>query len=49
MRQIAAALGIETKNAESHIRQLKKAGLVEREGARKNGRWIVNANQSNIL
>ena len=40
-REIADALGIEVKSADSHIRALKKVGLVEREGARKNGRWIV--------
>ena len=40
-KQIADALGINVKNAESNIRALKKAGLVGREGARKSGQWIV--------
>jgi predicted HTH transcriptional regulator len=38
---IAEELSIDRRNVESHIRVLKKLGLVEREGARKNGRWIV--------
>jgi ATP-dependent DNA helicase RecG len=39
--KIAESLGINIKSVESHIRSLKKSGLVEREGAKKNGRWIV--------
>ena len=39
--KIAVALGINASNVESHIRLLKKAGLVERDGAKKNGCWIV--------
>jgi len=42
-RQIAEALGIDARSAESHVRWLKKAGIVKREGAKKNGRWVVNA------
>jgi predicted HTH transcriptional regulator len=38
---IAEELAIDRRNVESHIRALKKLGLVVREGARKNGRWIV--------
>jgi len=44
--QIGDALGIDKRNVESHIRALKKAGQVGREGARKNGRWIVLNNES---
>jgi ATP-dependent DNA helicase RecG len=40
-QQIADALGIGLRAAESHVRALKGAGLVQREGAKKNGRWIV--------
>jgi predicted HTH transcriptional regulator len=40
-RQIADALGIDGRNAESHIRALKKMGLIEREGAKKKGHWVV--------
>jgi predicted HTH transcriptional regulator len=40
-QQIADALGIGIRAAESHVRALKEAGLVRRDGARKNGRWIV--------
>ena len=40
-QQIAQAVGIDARSAESHVRWLKKAGIVEREGAKKNGRWVV--------
>ena len=40
-KQIAEILGIDRRNAESHIRTLKKVKLIEREGATKNGRWVV--------
>ena len=40
-KQIADALGVNSRNVESNIRALKKAGIVEREGARKTGRWVV--------
>jgi ATP-dependent DNA helicase RecG len=38
---IADTLGMTRRNVENHISQLKKSGLVERDGARKNGRWVV--------
>jgi predicted HTH transcriptional regulator len=38
---LSIELGIDRRNAESHIRALKKNGLLTREGARKNGRWVV--------
>jgi ATP-dependent DNA helicase RecG len=37
----ADALGMTRRNVENHISRLKKIGLLEREGGRKNGRWIV--------
>jgi len=37
----ANTLGITRRSVEHHISQLKKAGFVGREGARKNGRWVV--------
>ena len=40
-QKIADEIGIDKRNAESHIRSLKKLGLVERVGARKNGLWLV--------
>jgi predicted HTH transcriptional regulator len=40
---VADSLGLTRRTVENYISQLKKAGLVEREGARKNGRWIVKA------
>ena len=39
--KIADFLNISSKNVESHIRSLKKMGLVERKGANKKGQWIV--------
>ena len=38
---VAEALGMAKRTVENNISQLKKAGLVKREGARKSGRWIV--------
>jgi ATP-dependent DNA helicase RecG len=38
---VADSLGISRRSVDSHISHLKKAGLVEREGSRKVGRWIV--------
>jgi len=42
--QIANEIGISKRNVESNISKMKKAGIVEREGARKAGRWIVKSN-----
>jgi len=39
--EIAEAIGFTKRNVEYTIRALKKAGIVEREGAAKNGRWVV--------
>ncbi|MDR2547530.1 MAG: winged helix-turn-helix domain-containing protein [Lachnospiraceae bacterium] len=38
---IADSLNFTRRKVDYHISQLKRAGLVEREGAKKNGRWIV--------
>jgi len=40
-QQIADFLNMDRRKIESHIRVLKKSGIVKREGARKNGRWVV--------
>jgi len=40
-QSIADTLNLTRRKVDYHISQLKKAGLVEREGAKKNGRWIV--------
>jgi ATP-dependent DNA helicase RecG len=37
---IADSLNLSRRKVDYHISQLKKSGLVEREGAKKNGRWI---------
>ncbi len=39
--QLSAEVAITKRRVEANISQLKKIGLVEREGARKNGRWVV--------
>ena len=41
MPVIAETLDMTKRNVEYHISQLKKAGFVEREGARKGGSWRV--------
>jgi ATP-dependent DNA helicase RecG len=38
---VADELGVTRRSVEGHISQLKSLGLVVREGARKNGRWIA--------
>jgi predicted HTH transcriptional regulator len=38
---VADSLGISRRAVDNNISQLKKAGLVEREGAKKKGRWVV--------
>jgi DNA-binding MarR family transcriptional regulator len=38
---VADVRGMTRRNVENHISRLKKIGLLEREGGRKNGRWIV--------
>jgi ATP-dependent DNA helicase RecG len=40
--QISDIVGITKRRVESNISQLKKAELIERDGARRNGRWVVN-------
>ena len=39
---VADLLGVSRRTVDNHISQLKKSGLIEREGAKKNGRWIVS-------
>jgi predicted HTH transcriptional regulator len=41
MGQIAGDVGVSKQKVESSISDLKSKGLIERVGARKNGRWIV--------
>ena len=38
---IAEELGITTRGVEKSIRELKKAGFVERVGSDKKGHWVV--------
>jgi ATP-dependent DNA helicase RecG len=38
---IAEEIGITTRGVEKSIRELKKAGLVERVGSAKGGHWVI--------
>jgi ATP-dependent DNA helicase RecG len=40
-KMIAQELNLEIKNVDSHIRILKKNDLIERVGAKKNGKWVI--------
>jgi len=40
--EIATAIGITKRKAESNMDFLKKAGIIERKGSRKSGWWVVN-------
>ena len=44
---IAEELGITTRGVEKSIRELKKAGMVERKGAAKGGYWVVKHGKKN--
>jgi predicted HTH transcriptional regulator len=39
--EIAESISITKRRVESNIGQLKALGLVERVGARKNGKWVI--------
>ena len=39
--EVAAAVGKSLRTVKTDIAALREKGLIEREGARKNGRWIV--------
>ncbi|GHS87054.1 hypothetical protein AGMMS49957_06260 [Synergistales bacterium] len=39
--QIVESIGVTKRQVESNISKLKSLGIVERKGARKNGRWVV--------
>ncbi len=40
-KSAAGILDMPIRSLERHIETLKKAGLIEREGAKKRGRWVV--------
>ena len=40
-KMLAAILGIADRNVKNHIKTLKQAGLIKREGSAKGGYWIV--------
>ena len=40
-KELAIEVGIAERSIKSSISKLKEAGLLYREGARKNGRWVV--------
>jgi ATP-dependent DNA helicase RecG len=39
---LAEKLGIADRNVKNHIKALKQAGLINREGSTKGGYWVVN-------
>lgn len=39
--EIATVVGVEKRTIERNIKYLKEKGLIDRDGADKNGRWIV--------
>ena len=41
-QEIADKIGITKRSVEYSIRDLKKSKIIERNGAAKNGKWIVN-------
>jgi ATP-dependent DNA helicase RecG len=41
LREIADAIGITKRRVESNISELKKAGVADRDGTKRNSRWIV--------
>jgi hypothetical protein len=45
---IAKTLGMTKRTVEININQLKKFDLVEREGAKKNGHWIVKMDKKEM-
>ena len=40
--EIAAAVNMTRRGVQEAIVRLKEKGLLEREGARKNGKWVIN-------
>jgi len=41
--QIVGDVGVSKQKVESSISDLKSKGLIDRVGARKNGRWIIKS------
>ena len=39
--QLAENLGVSSRTVENEIKQLRKSGIIERQGATKDGKWIV--------
>ena len=39
--EIAISMGVSAKTAERTIKSLKEKGVLAREGAKKNGKWII--------
>ena len=47
IKMLAEILGIADRNVKSHIKTLKQAGLIEREGSAKGGYWVVKGAHNN--
>lgn len=39
--KIAVSMGVSAKTAERAIKSLKEKGIIQREGAKKNGNWVI--------
>lgn len=39
--EIAVSMGVSAKTAEQAIKSLKEKGIIQREGAKKNGNWVI--------
>ena len=46
---VADTLGITRRSVEHHVSQLKQMGVLEREGAKKNGRWALKGTVGAII
>jgi len=46
-KKLAEILGIAERNVKNHIKVLKQAGLIEREGSAKGGYWVVKGEHDN--
>jgi predicted HTH transcriptional regulator len=41
IKQLAEKVGLTERSIENNLQSLKKNGIIEREGAKKKGKWIM--------
>jgi len=41
IKQLAEKIGLTNRSIENNLQLLKKNGIIEREGAKKKGKWII--------